>query len=81
MDALHNSIEKARKVRFEALRMPPYEFGSWAKKLHDEALALSKDICGDYHEYNKWMRIADLHQITCIDGMLLAVESMRLKLQ
>lgn len=81
MGDLQNSIERARKLRLEALRMPPNEFGSWAKKLNDEALALSKDICGDCNEYNNWMRIADRHQITCIDGMLLAIESMRLKLQ
>ncbi len=57
--------------------MPPHEFGLWANRLHDEALALSKDICGGYHEYNNWMRIANRHQITCIDGMLIAVENMR----
>lgn len=57
--------------------MAPREFGAWANSLHEKALALSKDICGGLEEYNRWMRIANRHQITCVEGMLIAIENMR----
>jgi hypothetical protein len=49
--------------------MPPREFGALASRLHEEALTLRKEICGGNEEYNKWMHIANRHQITCIEGM------------
>lgn len=77
MNKIQASIDRAHGTRLEALKMRPREFGAWASRLHQKALALSKEIGGGHEEYNKWMHVANRHQITCIEGMLVAIENMQ----
>lgn len=77
MDYLQESIARAREIREQALTKSPREFGVWAGGIQNEALDLSKQICGTVAELNKWMALADRNKLTCVEGMLIGIENMR----
>ena len=78
MSPLTDSIDRARSTRQEALELSPRAFGAWASRLQNEAVARSIEISGGYSELNRWMVVANRHELTYVDGLLIAIENMRL---
>jgi hypothetical protein len=55
----------------------PQAFAARAARIYHEAVDLSRQISGSYHEMNKWMVVADRLGLRVVPGWVFAIRCMK----
>jgi hypothetical protein len=55
----------------------PQEFTARALRLQHEAVRLSRQMCGDNAELNRWMSVAKQQGMTWVGGLAFSIERMK----